>query len=93
MNTNAGNPAAGGQWLGQPKGLFTLFFTELWERFSYYGMRALLVLFMTAAIVEGGGGGFGFDDVTASAIYGIYTAGVYLMALPGGWMADRLFGQ
>lgn len=93
MNTNAGNPAAGEQWLGQPKGLFTLFFTELWERFSYYGMRALLVLFMTAAIVEGGGGGFAFDDVTAAAIYGIYTAGVYLMALPGGWMADRLFGQ
>ncbi|MDX1442423.1 MAG: peptide MFS transporter [Gammaproteobacteria bacterium] len=93
MSTNAGNPAAGGQWLGQPKGLFTLFFTELWERFSYYGMRALLVLFMTAAVVEGGGGGFGFDDVTAAAIYGIYTAGVYLMALPGGWMADRLLGQ
>lgn len=92
MSSNAGVPNTG-TWLGQPKGLFTLFFTELWERFSFYGMRALLVLFMTATIVEGGGGGFGLDDTTATAIYGIYTAGVYLFALPGGWMADRLLGQ
>ncbi|HEX7047280.1 MAG TPA: peptide MFS transporter [Gammaproteobacteria bacterium] len=92
MSTNAGNLPSG-TWLGQPKGLFTLFFTELWERFSYYGMRALLVLFMTATIVEGGGGGFGLSDTAANAIYGIYTAAVYLTALPGGWMADRLLGQ
>ncbi|MDX1455409.1 MAG: peptide MFS transporter [Gammaproteobacteria bacterium] len=92
MNSNVGVPNSG-TWMGQPKGLFTLFFTELWERFSFYGMRALLVLFMTAAIVEGGGGGFGLDDATATAIYGIYTAAVYLFALPGGWMADRLLGQ
>ena len=61
----------------------------MWERFSYYGMRALLILFMTAAITEGG---LGFDDKTSGAIYGLYTMGVYLLALPGGWLADRLFG-
>lgn len=74
---------------GHPKGLMTLFFTEMWERFSYYGMRALLILFMTMAVAEGG---MGFDDQTSGAIYGLYTMGVYLLALPGGWLADRLFG-
>jgi proton-dependent oligopeptide transporter, POT family len=74
---------------GHPKGLMTLFFTEMWERFSYYGMRALLILFMTKAIIDGG---LGFDDKTAGAVYGLYTMGVYLLALPGGWLADRLFG-
>ncbi|MHA7128611.1 peptide MFS transporter [Algoriphagus namhaensis] len=74
---------------GHPKGLMTLFFTEMWERFSYYGMRALLILFMTTAIADGG---LGFDDKTSGAIYGLYTMGVYLLALPGGWLADRLFG-
>jgi proton-dependent oligopeptide transporter, POT family len=74
---------------GHPKGLMTLFFTEMWERFSFYGMRALLILFMTTAIVDGG---LGFDDKTSGAIYGLYTMGVYLLALPGGWFADRLFG-
>lgn len=74
---------------GHPKGLMTLFFTEMWERFSYYGMRALLILFMTAAIADGG---LGFDDKTSGAIYGLYTMGVYLLALPGGWLADRLLG-
>ncbi len=74
---------------GHPKGLMPLFFTEMWERFSYYGMRALLILFMTTAIVDGG---LGFDDQTSGAIYGLYTMGVYLFALPGGWFADRLFG-
>ena len=72
-----------------PPGLRTLFFTEMWERFSYYGMRALLVLFMTATITEGG---LGLDDVTATAIYGLYTAAVYVAALPGGWIADRMIG-
>jgi POT family proton-dependent oligopeptide transporter len=71
-----------------PRGLYTLFFTEMWERFSYYGMRALLVLFMVDSIR----GGMGMDDRTATAIYGLYTASVYLMALPGGWLADRLWG-
>ena len=71
-----------------PAGLRTLFFTEMWERFSYYGMRALLVLFMVDAVR----GGMGLDDKTATAIYGLYTAAVYLMALPGGWLADRICG-
>jgi proton-dependent oligopeptide transporter, POT family len=76
-------------FLGHPRGLATLFFTEMWERFTYYGMRAVLVLFLVAAV---GQGGFGIDDKTAVAIYGLYTAGVYLAALPGGWIADRLIG-
>ncbi|MGK0240329.1 MAG: POT family proton-dependent oligopeptide transporter [Candidatus Pelagisphaera sp.] len=76
-------------WFGHPAGLSTLFFTELWERFSYYGMRALLVLFMVDAVQTGG---MGLDDKTASSIYGLYTAFVYLVALPGGWIADRLLG-
>ncbi len=78
------------QFFGHPAGLGTLFFTELWERFSYYGMRALLVLFMVATVADGG---LGFDDRNAAAIYGLYTAAVYLAALPGGWLADRVFGQ
>ena len=77
------------RWFGHPRGLSTLFFTEMWERFSYYGMRALLVLFMTNAVATGG---MGLDDVTATAIYGLYTAAVYVVALPGGWIADHLLG-
>src|SRR4030081_1378247 len=76
-------------FFGQPRGLATLFFTEMWERFSYYGIRPLLVLFMTAAITRGG---FGFERPTASAIVGIYAASVYLASLPGGWVADRWLG-
>ena len=75
---------------GQPAGLSTLFFTEMWERFSYYGMRSLLVLFLTASLQKGG---FGLDDATATAIYGLYTASVYLSGLPGGWIADRVLGH
>jgi proton-dependent oligopeptide transporter, POT family len=77
-------------WFGHPRGLSTLFFTEMWERFSYYGMRSLLILFLVASVQNGG---FGLTDAKAAAIYGLYTAGVYLMALPGGWIADRIFGQ
>ena len=73
-----------------PRGLMVLFFTEMWERFSYYGMRGILILYMVAAMQDGG---FGFDDGTAAAIYGLYTALVYLLALPGGWIADRIIGQ
>jgi POT family proton-dependent oligopeptide transporter len=76
-------------FFGHPVGLQTLFFTEMWERFSYYGMRALLVLFMTASIQEGG---LFITVASASAIYGLYTGSVYLMGLPGGWIADRLLG-
>ena len=72
-----------------PRGLATLFFTEMWERMSYYGMRALLVLFMVDAVAHGG---LGLTDKTATAIYGLYTAIVYLAALPGGWIGDRLLG-
>jgi POT family proton-dependent oligopeptide transporter len=76
-------------FFGHPRGLATLFFTEMWERFTYYGMRAVLVLFLIAAVSAGG---LGIDDKTAAAVYGLYTAGVYLVALPGGWIADRLIG-
>ena len=72
-----------------PRGLYTLFFTEMWERFSYYGMRALLVLFMVDSVQAGG---MGLSDEVATAIYGLYTAAVYLACLPGGWVADRLWG-
>ncbi|MDG2088029.1 MAG: peptide MFS transporter [Arenicellaceae bacterium] len=74
---------------GHPDGLSNLFFTEIWERMSYYGMRAMLVLFMVSTVQDGG---LGFTDRTATATYGIYTGAVYLMALPGGWIADRLLG-
>jgi proton-dependent oligopeptide transporter, POT family len=80
---------SGKNFLGHPPGLATLFFTEMWERFSYYGMRALLFLYMVAAPLEGG---MGFDVKTAAAIYALYTMLVYLMALPGGWVADNIFG-
>ena len=83
-------PSSSAQWFGHPRGLSTLFFTELWERFSYYGMRALLILFMTDMVATGG---LGMTDVTATAIYGLYTFAVYAVALPGGWIADRLMGQ
>jgi POT family proton-dependent oligopeptide transporter len=76
-------------FFGHPKGLATLFFTEMWERFSYYGMRALLLLFMVASVENGG---MGLDDKTGGAVYGLYTMFVYLMALPGGWLADKFFG-
>lgn len=74
---------------GHPKGLSVLFFTELWERFSYYGMRALLILFLTATAQSGG---LGLTTEKAAGIYGWYTALVYMTAIPGGWLADRYFG-
>ena len=83
------DPAPTAELLGHPRGLFTLFMTEMWERMSYYGMRAILILFMVSQMQDGG---LAIDDVTATAIYGIYTAAVYLVALPGGWIADRLMG-
>ncbi|MFZ6013233.1 MAG: peptide MFS transporter [Bacteroidota bacterium] len=76
-------------FFGHPRGLATLFFTEMWERFSYYGMRALLLLFMVTSIEKGG---MGLDEKTGGAIYGLYTMFVYLLALPGGWLADKFFG-
>lgn len=83
------NPKAGHEFFGHPKGLPTLFMTEMWERFSFYGIRPLLILFMTATLMDGG---FGFERPKAAAIVGIYAASVYLSSLPGGWIADRLLG-
>jgi len=78
------------RFFGHPRGLATLFFTEMWERGSYYGMRAILILYMTHKIAEGG---LGFDDNKAGAVYGLYAAMVYLLCLGGGWVADRIVGQ
>ena len=82
--------AGGHDFFGHPAGLSTLFFTEMWERMSYYGMRALLVLFMTLSMQEGG---LGITVASATAIYGVYTGAAYFMGLPGGWIADRLIGS
>ncbi|MDW7690964.1 peptide MFS transporter [Flammeovirgaceae bacterium SG7u.111] len=79
-----------GEWLGHPKGLFILFFTEMWERFSYYGMRAILVLFIVSSVAEGG---LGWTTAEALSLYGFYTMFVYLMSIPGGWLADNFLGQ
>ncbi len=79
----------GADWLGHPRGLSTLFFTELWERFSYYGMRALLVFFMVAAPEAGG---LGFETRKAGLIYGTYTMSVYLLTIAGGFIGDRFLG-
>jgi POT family proton-dependent oligopeptide transporter len=77
------------RFFGHPMGLRTLALTEMWERMSYYGMRALLVLFMVLSLQEGG---LGLTVATAGAIYGLYTGAVYFFGLPGGWIADRLIG-
>ncbi len=88
--TTAAEAGADTSFFGHPRGLATLFFTEMWERFSYYGIRGLLILFMTAAVANGG---LGFDVPKAGAIYGLFTGFVYLLALPGGWVADKVMGQ
>ncbi|HTJ41027.1 MAG TPA: peptide MFS transporter [Kofleriaceae bacterium] len=77
-------------FFGHPRGLSTLFFTEMWERFSWYGMRAFLFLYLIAPTDAGG---MGMDKITAGVLFGIYTSLVYLMSLPGGWIADRFLGQ
>ncbi len=77
-------------WFGHPRGLSTLFFTEMWERFSFYGLKALLILFMTAAVTQGG---LGFSSERAGGILGWYGFGVYASAILGGVLADRVFGQ
>ena len=73
-----------------PVGLSTLFFTEMWERFSYYGMRAFLILYMTAPAAAGG---LGFDDAKAGGIYGLYTGSAWAAAIVGGLVADQFLGQ
>jgi POT family proton-dependent oligopeptide transporter len=83
-------PAAEGRTiLGQPFGLATLFLTEMWERFTYYGIQSVLILFMVAAASKGG---LGLDDKTSSSIFGLFLGSTYLLGLPGGWIADRLLG-
>ncbi len=83
------SPSTDTAFFGHPRGLSTLFFTEMWERFAYYGMRAILVLFMTASVAAGG---LGFEVGRAGAVYGTYVALVYMLGLPGGWVADRILG-
>ncbi|MFH8403706.1 peptide MFS transporter [Streptomyces sp. NPDC018019] len=92
-----GNPGSDGKtFFGHPRGLATLFMTEMWERFSFYGMRALLVLYL----ISGGpdakdgaqGGGLGIPQTSALSIYAVYMAMVYLLAMPGGWFGDRVWG-
>ena len=77
-------------FLGQPRGLATLFFTEMWERFSYYGMRAILLYFMYDQVTNGG---LGLPKSTAVAIMSVYGALVYMSSILGGWLSDRLFGS
>ncbi len=91
-STETGAPGAapaGHAAVGHPRGLATLFFTEMWERFTYYGIQSILILFMVAA---SGRGGLGYGDRTANAIVGLYFGGTYLLSLLGGWIADRLIG-
>ena len=87
-STTVVSPQQGRTLFGHPIGLVNLFLTEMWERTSFYGMRALLILFL----VDSARGGLGVDDRTATAIYGLYNAAVYMLSVPGGWIADRLLG-
>jgi len=91
MSTMTGNssPQEDRSFFGHPRGLSTLFFTEMWERFSFYGLRALLMLYMTAEITKGG---LGWDNKKAAPIYALYAASVYFLPLIGGWLADRFIG-
>jgi proton-dependent oligopeptide transporter, POT family len=89
VTTAAGSHHDTSGLFGHPKGMTTLFFTEMWERFSYYGMRAILVLYMVAPVAKGG---LGFNTPDATGIYGIYTMMVYMTSIPGGWIADKILG-
>lgn len=82
-----------GEMLGHPKGLFLLFTTELWERFSYYAMRAILVLYLVDQVYSEGGNGMGWSQADALSLYGTFTGLVYLTPLIGGWLADQYLGQ
>jgi POT family proton-dependent oligopeptide transporter len=91
MSRSQGTAATGDRgFFGHPRGLAVLFFTEMWERLGYYGMRALLILYLTAAVADGG---LAFDAAAAGSIYALFTSMVYLFGLPGGWIADRVIGQ
>jgi POT family proton-dependent oligopeptide transporter len=80
------------EFFGHPRGLFVLFFTEMWERFSYYGMRAILVLYLVSQ-TDATNAGLGWANDSALALYGWYTMLVYVASIPGGWLADKMFGQ
>lgn len=88
-SASTGTPGYEKTLLGHPRGLANLFMTEMWERYSFYGMRALLVLYLATNVADGG---LGMNDATAVAIYSVYNAMVYLLALPGGWLGDRVWG-
>src|SRR5690349_24911659 len=88
--TTASPAAADTGFFGHPRGLSTLFFTEMWERFSYYGMRAFLILYMVAPATAGG---LGFSDADAASVYGNYTGSVWGASIIGGLIADRFLGQ
>ncbi|CAM5463457.1 MFS transporter [Streptomyces avidinii] len=96
LTKGSADPSAEQTFFGHPRGLATLFMTEMWERFSYYGMRALLVLYLVSggadAATGSQGGGLAFTMAAATAIYSVYVAMVYLMAMPGGWFGDRVWG-
>lgn len=89
MEATLDKPISSARLFGHPIGLFVLFFTEMWERFSYYGMRAILLLFL----IDNVRGGLGLAEAEGAAIYGLYTASAYLLSLPGGWIADSILGQ
>ena len=90
--TTVVSPASGKQFFGHPRGLVTCFMVEFFERFTYYGMRSMLVLFLASPLLSSNPG-FGVDGATAGAVYALFTGGAYLLAIPGGWIADRLIGQ
>ncbi|CAM5342244.1 Dipeptide permease D [Streptomyces alboniger] len=91
-----GTPGSGKTFFGHPRGLATLFMTEMWERFSYYGMKALLTVYLLSGGPGAGkgsmGGGLAMDVATATVIVSVYSAMVYLLAMPGGWLGDRVWG-
>src|ERR1041384_2266791 len=89
-NLTLADAADGRTLFGHPVGLYTLFFTEMWERFSYYGMRALLILYMVGSTQKPG---LGFSTEKSAQIYGLYTMLVYLMGVPGGFVADKFLGH
>ncbi|MFG3286402.1 peptide MFS transporter [Streptomyces sp. NPDC048111] len=93
---SASTPGTEKTFFGHPRGLATLFMTEMWERFSYYGMRALLIYYLVSggadAATGSQGGGLAMTTATATAIYSVYVSMVYLMAMPGGWFGDRVWG-
>lgn len=94
MSNSTTNSFSESTLFGHPTGLFILFLTEMWERFSYYGMRALLVLYMTTQTIgDDRGPGLGWTSQEALALYGWYTMLVYVMSIPGGMIADKLWGQ